>query len=82
MRVNEVDRSKLAITVEQFRELIASDADWIVRSVDDLWQFRSAGGNAHARASDRDFEEFADSLEFRNGGVSTGYYRPLMASLT
>jgi hypothetical protein len=82
MRANAIDKSKLAKNSEEFRDLIASDADWIVRSADDMLQFRAAGDNAHASVPERDFQAFVDSLEFRNGGVSTGSYKPLMASLT
>jgi hypothetical protein len=82
MKVNAIDKSKLAKTGQEYRDLLASDADWIVRSADDLLQFRGAGGNAHARVAERDFQAFVDGLEFKDGGVVTGSYRPLMASLT
>lgn len=82
MKTNAIDADALAETGAEFRALIASDADWIVRSQEDLHEFRDAGNNAHARVSDRDFHAFADSLEFKDGGVVTGSYRPLMASLT
>jgi hypothetical protein len=82
MRANAIDKSKLAKTDQEFRDLVASDADWIVRSADDLLQFRTAGNNAHAKVAERDYQAFADSLEFRDGGVVTGSYKPLMASLT
>jgi hypothetical protein len=82
MRANAIDKSKLAKTGQEFRDLAASDADWIVRSAEDLMQFRAAGDNAHSRVAERDYQAFVDGLEFRNGGVVTGSYRPLMASLT
>lgn len=83
MRVNAIDKSKLARTGQEFRDLIASDADWIVRTADELLQFRVAGDNAHAKVTERDFQAFVDSLKFRDdGGVVTGSYKPLMASLT
>jgi hypothetical protein len=53
MKVNAIDKSKLAKTGQEYRDLLASDADWIVRSADDLLQFRGAGGNAHARVAER-----------------------------
>ena len=82
MRTNAIDKSQLAKTGQEFRDLVASDADWIVRSADDLMQFRTAGDNAHSRVPERDYKIFVDGLEFKNGGVVTGSYRPLMASLT
>lgn len=82
MKANAIDKAKLASNGQEYRSLIASDADWIVRSADDLMQFRSAGANAHSKVPERDFKAFVDGLEFRNGGVVTGSYRPLMANLT
>ncbi|HEY2521904.1 MAG TPA: hypothetical protein VGJ19_17485 [Streptosporangiaceae bacterium] len=82
MRIAPIDSSKLADTNQEFRTLMASDADWIVRSADDLRQLREAGDNPFAKLPDNDFNEFLSSLKFNGGGVSTGHYRPLMASLT
>ncbi len=47
-----------------------------------MLQFRSAGDNAHSKVPERDYQAFVDGLEFRDGGVVTGSYRPLMANLT
>jgi hypothetical protein len=82
MRLAPVDKSKLARNGEEFRALLASDNDWLARSVSDVRQLRDAKDGAFGKLKDDEFEEFVGSLRFNNNGVSTGHYRPLMASLT
>ncbi|MFF4492402.1 hypothetical protein ACFY0F_39055 [Streptomyces sp. NPDC001544] len=81
MKIEKIDNSRLATTAKELRALAASDADWIVRSSDDLRQLRAAGNNAIAKLPRTDFEAFVGSLKFANGGVAGGCYKPLMSTL-
>jgi hypothetical protein len=82
MRIASIDKSKLAKNGQEFRALLASDEDGIARSEADVRQLREARDGAYGKLDDDQFEEFVASLKFNNNGVSTGHYRPLMASLT
>jgi hypothetical protein len=82
MRIASVDKSKLARDGKEFRALLASDEDGIARSEADVRQLREARDGAYGKLEDDQFEAFVSSLRFSNNGVSTGYYRPLMASLS
>ncbi len=82
MKVGAIDKAKLARTGDEFKSLVASDADWIVRSADDVRQLRGVKDSVFAKLPEADFYAFVDSLQFKNGGVVTGTYKPLMASLT
>ncbi|MFD8707040.1 hypothetical protein ACFV1W_31355 [Kitasatospora sp. NPDC059648] len=81
MKIEKIDNSRLATTGKELRDIAASDADWIVRSADDLRQLRAAGGNALAKLPVTDFEAFLGTLKFANGGVAGGCYKPLMSTL-
>lgn len=82
MKIAAIERSSLAKTGPEYLDLIASDADWIARTVDDVRQLRVAGEGAFAKLPEDDFNAFLASLEFKGGGVAHGYYKPLMSSLT
>lgn len=82
MEITPIDESRLARTGEEYLELLASNADWIVRTADDVKQLREAKDGAYAKLLEEDFQEFLSSLKFNRGGVVTGYYRPLLTSLT
>ena len=82
MNIAEIEQAKLAKTDQEYLDLVASDADWIARSVDDVRQLRAAKEGPFAKVPDSDFEAFTASLEFKKGGVAHGYYKPLMSSLT
>ena len=82
MQVGTIDKSKLAKTDDEFKELVESDVDWIARSADDVRQLREAQYGPFGKLPEDDFREFVDSLEFNGGGVATGSYRPLLGSLT
>ena len=82
MKIEPIDRSRLAKTGQEYLYLLDSDADWIARTADDVKQLRTAGEGAFAKLPERDFNAFLSSLEFKGGGVAHGYYRPLMFSLT
>ena len=77
-----LDKSKLAKNDEEYLALLSSDADWIIRSADDLQQRRGIDGDPLAKLSEEDFREFVDCLEFKAGGVGGGSYKALMSSLT
>jgi hypothetical protein len=82
MTMSPTDRSKLAKSGQEYRDLVRSDADWIVRSADHLTQLRDSGEDPLTKVPDEDFRAFVESLKFNGGGVAGGYYKPLMASLT
>jgi hypothetical protein len=82
MRIATIDRSRLAKNDQEYLELVLSDADWIVRTADDVRQLREMGEGPFAKLSEDDFHAFLDGLQFKAGGVSGGYYKPLMSALT
>jgi hypothetical protein len=82
VKIAKIEESKLARTGQQYLDLIASDADWIVRSPDDLRQLRRSDEDPLAKLTDYDFETFESSLLFGGGGVAHGNYKPLMSALT
>jgi hypothetical protein len=81
VRIEAIDRAKLAKTDQEYLELILSDADWIVRTPDDLRALRDTGQDPLSKLPDNDFREFVDGLTFKAGGVGGGSYKPLMYSL-
>jgi len=82
MQIGSIDKSKLAKTDDEFKELVESDVDWFARSADDVRQLRGAQYGPFGKLPEDDFREFVDSLEFDGGGIATGSYKPLMGSLT
>jgi hypothetical protein len=82
MKIAPIDKSKLAKSGQEYRELLASRADWIARTADDVRQLRRAENGAFAKLPESDFDAFLGSLVFKGGGVAHGYYKPLMSSLT
>jgi hypothetical protein len=81
MQIAATDRSKLAKTADEYLRSVLSDADWIVRSPDDMRQLRAAGEGPLAKLPEDDFRAFVDGLEWKAGGVGGGSYKPLMGSL-
>jgi hypothetical protein len=87
MQIGAIDKSNLAETDDEFRQLVESDVDWIARSADDVEQLRQAQFGPFGKLSEDDFREFLASLEFRQfesnrPGLATGSYKPLMRSLS
>lgn len=83
MNIGQINPANLAKTHEEYASLLASDADWMVRSVEDVKQLRRAGQGAFAIVPERDFDAFISGLAFNQGGGLAGaHYRPLMHSLT
>jgi hypothetical protein len=82
MKVGPIAKSRLAKTDQELRDLAASDADWFVRTADDMRQLREVGDNAFAKLPENEFLAFLASLRFENGGVASGCYKPLMYTLT
>jgi hypothetical protein len=82
MRIAELEETKLAKTGQEYLALIASDADWIARTADDLSQLRDAKVGALGKLTQDEFDTFVSSLLFGGGGVASGSYKPLMSSLT
>jgi hypothetical protein len=81
MRIAPIDSSKLARNDQEYLDLLLSDADWIVRTTDDVRQLRETGEGPFAKLPEDDFRSFLEGLEFKVGGVAGGYYKPLMSSL-
>ena len=82
MKILAIDQSNLAKSGEEYLALLASEADWIARTADDVRQLRQGDKGPLAKLSEDDFTAFLASLEFKRGGVAHGYYKPLMAALT
>ncbi len=82
MKIGSIDKSALATTHQEYIALVESDADWIARSADDVRELREAGYGPLTKLPEADFRAFVTSLKFAGGGVVTGSYRPLMATLT
>lgn len=83
MSITEVDKTRLAKTAKEFRELASSSADWIARSPEDLRQLRSSDRrSALARIPLDEFNLFVEGLKFDKGALTCAYYKPLMSSLT
>jgi hypothetical protein len=82
MKIASIDKSRLAKTDQELRDLAASEADWFVRTADDVRQLRDARDNVFAKLPETDFLAFLASLRFKNDGVAGGCYKPLMSTLT
>ncbi len=83
MQIGPIDKSKLAKTNDEFLELVKTDVDWIARSADDVRQLREAEFGPFGKIlPEEDFREFVASLDFHQGGLLTGSYKPLMRSLS
>lgn len=82
MKDAQIDRSRLAKTGQEYLSLLLGDADWIVRTPEDLRQLRGGGNGPLAKLAEDDFQAFVDGLEFKTGGVGGGSYEPLMSSLS
>jgi hypothetical protein len=82
MRIGPLDKSRLAKTDQELRDLARSDADWFVRTSDDVTELREAGDNPFAKLPENEFLAFLATLQFENGGVAGGSYKPLMYTLT
>lgn len=81
MRIESIDKTRLARTDKELVDLAASESDWFVRSVEDVHQLRAEGGNVFAKLPQDDYDEFVAGLQFQNGGVAGGYYKPLLNTL-
>lgn len=81
MKIEKVIQSRLARTDQQLRQLITSNEHWFVKSVEDVWQLREARDTPFAKLPEPDFYAFVASLQFKNGGVAGGCYKPLMNTL-
>lgn len=76
-----LDKSKLARNAKEYRALVASDAKWIARTPDDVLQLRREKNNPLSEISEQAFKEFTDKLQFKNGGVCSGSYKPLATEI-
>jgi hypothetical protein len=82
MKIQKLDTSKLAKTGSEYTQLLATDADWIARSADDVKSLRAANASPLSKLSEQDFSEFVSSLKFSGRGLGHANYKPLMSSLS
>jgi len=82
MNTGPIDKSRLAKTDQELRDLVASDSDWFARTADDVKTLREAGNNVFAKLPENDFHAFLASLHFGNNAIGGGCYKPLMYTLT
>jgi hypothetical protein len=79
MNIAEFDRSRLAKSVKEYRDLRASQEDWFARTAEDVEKLRKNRRHPLAYLSYEDFKDFLDGLVFRDGGMVGGNYKPLMS---
>ena len=82
MNIDLFDESKLAKSGEEYRTLVLSEVDWIVRCAEDIRQLRTKKFGPLSKLSEYDFEAFVSGLQFKGGGVAHGTYKPLMSTCT
>lgn len=75
-----LNKDKLAKTGEEYLLLLSSTEDWIIRSLNDLNKIRHDA--PFLNLSDKDFNDFSESLIFKNGGLAHANYGSLMNSLS
>lgn len=71
------ERGKLVSNGQEYLDLLRSDANWIVRTPDDLVRFREADDGALAKLPEEEFRAFVDGLKFKANGVCGGDGAPL-----
>ena len=81
MKLQKIDHARLASTDQEYLDLLASEADWIIRSNDDLLSLRSSGIEPFAKLSDIAFKEFVDSIMYSQGGLGHADYSSVMKEL-
>lgn len=82
MIVSKIDHSQLATTEDEYRALVASRADWVARTPEDVLELRKSKDSPLSKLPQDEFDDFFSALTYGNGGISGGSYRPLMKSLT
>ncbi|SSV52240.1 hypothetical protein [Acinetobacter nosocomialis] len=82
MNIQKINSSLLANTNEEYLALLASDADWFIRSIEDINNLKVAKIEPFTKLSEVNFEKFVKSLTFSQGGLGHANYQPLMEELT
>ena len=82
MNIQNINSSLLAKTNQEYLDLLASNADWFIRSVEDIYNLKTAQIEPFTKLSEVNFEKFVDSLTFSQGGLGHADYQPLMAELS
>ncbi|MFH9014968.1 hypothetical protein ACH4C6_26775 [Streptomyces sp. NPDC017943] len=77
--MNGIDRSRLARDEKEYGALLASDEDWFARTAEDVKRLRESRRSPLSDLEYEDYKQFADSLRFRDGGLVSGNYKPLMS---
>lgn len=80
MNITKIDKTRLAKDIPEYHQLLASEADWVARTADDVRQLRNTP--PFSKLSDKNFEAFVDGLVFGRGGIVGATYKPLMNELT
>jgi hypothetical protein len=81
MKIQGLVREQLASTDQKYLDLLASDADWIIRNTEDLSSLRTAGVEPFSKLSNAAFQQFVDSIKFSQGGLGHADYSSLMKEL-
>lgn len=82
MKVQALNKNLLAKNDNDYLALLASNADWLVRTPSDLTTLRAANIGPIAKLSQTSFDEFTGSLKFSQGGLGHANYKPLMKDLS
>jgi len=82
MKIETIRKSQLPKTVVGFLDLMESDADWFIRTLEDFKQLVGSSKNPLSKLSAEVIEEFGQKLIFRNGGLAGADYTMLVDKLT
>ncbi|MGW7142484.1 hypothetical protein [Streptomyces xanthophaeus] len=75
----EIDRSRLARNDREYHDLLASEADWLARTAEDVKRLRVSRRSPLSKLSHEAFTDFLDNLVFHGGGMVAASYKPLMS---
>ncbi len=82
MKIGSINKSQLPKNTLAFRELMDSDADWFIRTLEDFRQFVQSTKNPLSKLKEEVIKDFEDKLIFRNGGLAGADYSMLIDKLT
>jgi hypothetical protein len=82
MKIQILNDNLLANTDEEYINLLASDADWLIRTSDDLDSLRNTNVAPFAKLTQETFDEFVNTIKFSQGGLGHACYKPLMTELS
>jgi hypothetical protein len=82
MKIDTIGKSLLPKTDVEFIELMESDANWFIRTLEDFQQFAQSSKSPLAKLSEEVIDEFGKKLIFRNGGLAGADYSMLVDKLS